>query len=346
MATYTRFSSDDVVITTEKVFTSTWTGNNNELDPAANHFGYPGNTALATTSSPSASGEFYQLLYNGEASLTTTDPQCSIAYGNKVGSGSKNFTTGDPGFSPSRSVYGQYRSLVYGDENRNFTFNGYEPLDIIVINIDRARLKQSLRLGSLNIDLGSNAGMNFTDDSTTRSGSAVLTNIGRQYNIVSGSNGVMAGTNLSQTDSGSFGLFYPDAGIMIFNPDALVSKNIGSYNLPTRTNNSTAKDNIDGFTAAMANSSNKFELDSEEKISSQFYFVRAKNKEFNYTTNPSFIDANGNINFTSMVDNPVSYITTVGLYNDANELLAVAKLSQPITKDFTKEALIKVKLDY
>ena len=47
-----------------------------------------------------------------------------------------------------------------------------------------------------------------------------------------------------------------------------------------------------------------------------------------------------------MVDNPVVYITTIGLYNDANELLATAKLSQPITKDFTKEALIKVKLDY
>ena len=47
-----------------------------------------------------------------------------------------------------------------------------------------------------------------------------------------------------------------------------------------------------------------------------------------------------------MVDNPVTFITTIGLYNDSNELLAVAKLSQPITKDFTKEALIKVKLDY
>ena len=93
-------------------------------------------------------------------------------------------------------------------------------------------------------------------------------------------------------------------------------------------------------------SDRSFEVDSEEKISSQFYFVRAKNRDFNYTTNPSFIDKNGNVNFTSMVDNPVTYITTVGLYNDANELLAVAKLSQPITKDFTKEALIKVKLDY
>ena len=61
---------------------------------------------------------------------------------------------------------------------------------------------------------------------------------------------------------------------------------------------------------------------------------------------PYFIDTNGNLNFTSMIDDPTTFITTVGLYNDANELLAVAKLSQPITKDFTKEALIKVKLDY
>ena len=47
-----------------------------------------------------------------------------------------------------------------------------------------------------------------------------------------------------------------------------------------------------------------------------------------------------------MVDNPKTFITTVGLYNDLGELVAVAKLSQPVTKDFTKEALIRVKLDY
>ena len=64
------------------------------------------------------------------------------------------------------------------------------------------------------------------------------------------------------------------------------------------------------------------------------------------SSNPSFIDTNGNLNFDSMVDNPRTFITTIGLYNDANELLAVAKLSQPVAKDFTNEALIKVKLDY
>ena len=73
---------------------------------------------------------------------------------------------------------------------------------------------------------------------------------------------------------------------------------------------------------------------------------RVKNSEFNYTTNPSFIDAQGSLRFQSMVDQPTVYITTVGLYNDGGELLAVAKLSKPLAKDFTKESLIKVKIDY
>ena len=78
-----------------------------------------------------------------------------------------------------------------------------------------------------------------------------------------------------------------------------------------------------------------------------FVFVRARNAEFNYSENPSFISGStGEVLFNSFIDNPQTYITTVGLYNDNNDLLAVAKLSKPIQKDFTKEALIRVKLDF
>ena len=69
-------------------------------------------------------------------------------------------------------------------------------------------------------------------------------------------------------------------------------------------------------------------------------------QEFNYTTNSSFIETDGTLSFSSMNDNPRTYITTIGLYNDNNELLAVAKLSRPLLKDFTKELLVRVKLDF
>ena len=90
----------------------------------------------------------------------------------------------------------------------------------------------------------------------------------------------------------------------------------------------------------------KFRIQSEETISSNFIFVRARNSEFNYSTNPSIITGSGELLHNVMINSPQSYITTVGLYNDNNDLLAVAKLSRPLLKDFTKESLIRIKLDY
>ena len=48
----------------------------------------------------------------------------------------------------------------------------------------------------------------------------------------------------------------------------------------------------------------------------------------------------------SFFKNPKTFVTQVGLYNDANELLAVAKLSKPLLKSYSREAIIKVKLDF
>lgn len=340
MATFTRFSSDDIVITTEKVFTNTWSNNTNELTSATDET----SSLQAVFTSPTSSGNYYIEVFNtaDPDNSTSAEAQYSIGYGHRKGSGSEDINdgAGAEGYNSSRAVYSQYRSLVFGDETRDFSFNGTTPDDIFVININRARYKQSLRLGSLNLKIGTTT---LTDDSVSNSGSAVLTNAGRQYNIVSGSSGTISGSNLSQTDSGSFGLFYPDAGFLILNGGAIHEDS--GINITVNRNSDTADKNHQTLLNKIDTGAS-FILDTQENISSQFYFVRAKNKEFNYTTNPSYIDANGNLNFTSMVDNPVTYITTVGLYNDANELIAVAKLSQPIAKDFTKEALIKVKLDY
>jgi len=88
-------------------------------------------------------------------------------------------------------------------------------------------------------------------------------------------------------------------------------------------------------------------VDSEEVITSNYIFIRARNAEFNYSTNPSFIDSgSGGVLYTDFITAPQTFITTVGLYNDNGDLLAVAKLSKPLKKDFTKEALIRVKLDF
>ena len=72
-----------------------------------------------------------------------------------------------------------------------------------------------------------------------------------------------------------------------------------------------------------------------------------KNGDYNYSNNPSFVSGSvGDLAFTTFINNPQTFITTVGMYNDRRELLAVAKLSKPILKSFTREVLIKVKLDF
>ena len=156
----------------------------------------------------------------------------------------------------------------------------------------------------------------------------------------------MLGTSLNQTTagSGSFGFVYPEAGIIILNGEALRNVTPAFYLEGTTATSNEERAKI--LYNAFKNSGGSFEVDSEEKVSSQFMFVRVKNSEFNYSSNPSYIDTNGNLNNTTMADSPTTYITTVGLYNDDNNLLAVAKLSQPLKKDFTTEALIRIKLDY
>jgi hypothetical protein len=89
-----------------------------------------------------------------------------------------------------------------------------------------------------------------------------------------------------------------------------------------------------------------FNLQSSETISSRYFFTRVKNAQFNYTSNPTVIDSNGNLLYTQLIYNPQTFITTVGLYNNTGDLLAVAKLNKPLVKDFTKELLVRVKLDF
>ena len=85
----------------------------------------------------------------------------------------------------------------------------------------------------------------------------------------------------------------------------------------------------------------------EEQLNTTHYFARATNQKFNFSNNPTFFTASdGSLTNPSFQNDPKAYITTVGLYNDNNELLAVAKLSKPILKSFSREAIIKVKLDY
>ena len=82
------------------------------------------------------------------------------------------------------------------------------------------------------------------------------------------------------------------------------------------------------------------------ELNSTIYFCRANNNEFNYSSNPTYLSSSQIRVKEVATDNPVSYVTTVGLYSEDNALLAVAKVSEPIKKTPAEEYTLRVRLDY
>jgi len=113
----------------------------------------------------------------------------------------------------------------------------------------------------------------------------------------------------------------------------------------TGNSSNSIKNAISLFSRISASS--YFAARSEEKVNSTHYFVRITNKQFNFSNNPTFVSGStGAFRHASMLRNPSVYITTIGMYDNNNRLLAVAKLSRPLLKSFNREALVKIKLDF
>jgi hypothetical protein len=333
----------DFVVSSDSITAPAWSGNVTTL------------STFFTSSNDNST--YYLNVYNAVPSDVNSAIQFSIGYGNKLGLGSAPINPLVPANTPTRINFGQFRNLIYGDAEAsvNFGTGNINSNDFYAITIDRSRFKESLFPGTFNIAISSSAGrLQLTDDSLDVTTISYL-DCGRVYNIVSGSNGTAAATPLiagsstkGYTVSGSYGLFLPDIATLLINPRALALPFVsGGLALPLYSGSaavSSSQNSVLLFNAIRTGAS--FQLQSQETISSNYAFVRVRNDEYNYTSNPSFITGSGDLIYSNFINNPQTFITTVGLYNQNNDLLAVAKMSKPLVKDFTKEALIRIKLDW
>lgn len=340
---FKRLDPEDFVVSADSIVAACWTGNN----PTLTSF-FSSSVQVA-----GSSGDFYINVYQTSSTDVDAEVQFAITYGNEFGSGSVWYNSAVPGYSPTQTIYGQYRSLVLGDENSNFVFGGITSSDFYVLSIDRSRYKEAIFPGSLNLVLSSSVGSIQITDNSRNITTQTFLDSGRVFDLVSGSNGNGTSTGITYqglpgyTNSGSYGWLLPDIGTIILNPRALsLPLANGGIGLAPSASLNSEGNNPSSLFGVISDGAN-FTLQSQETITSDFIFVRARNAEFNYSTNPSFISGStGAVLYDDFINAPQTYVTTVGLYNDANELLAVAKLSRPLLKDFTKESLIRVKLDF
>ena len=473
---YSLLNPGDMVVSNDSVTAAMWSNN----DPTLNIF-YTSSTQVSSNVQ-----EYYTSIFQTASTETSAEIQFDVAYGDLQGSGSQFLNNLVTGSTPTRTNYGQYRTLVLGSEDASFIFANVTSSYWYAMPIERARYKQSILPGTWTMSLQGlsstlvttvintdtqldpltqvvipNAGTTTVDNTdivwcnsdgtavsilpanpnpptftgdmsligltttgftsiqlVTGTGTNVATNIrvgmlikilgsaftagvdgvndiyirinksyfdesldpsvitltdnsklatttqfcdaGRIFQIVSGSAGVLGGNlknvNGYTSNSGSYGYMLPDINTLILNGSAIDAiPEAGGINFGTsRSFDSKGENTLDFVNAlnsaggsAVNNSQKGFTINSKEDLSSDYIFCRARNSEYNYSANPSFISSStGAVLFPSFITNPTTYITTVGLYNNLNDLVAVAKLSRPLEKNFTKELLVRVKLDF
>jgi hypothetical protein len=323
-------------------------------------------TTFYTSSVQNAtSTEYYLNVYEYNPAVTTSaEINFAVAYGHVNGSGSIDLATNQDSLVATKGTYYQYKSILLEYGETKFSFNNSigtttDSNDIYVINVQRNRYRESMDSGNWELHLsGSNGLFKLIDDSGKKF-SDTAGKAGRVFNVVSGALNLgteNAATIYSTTETVTgqgFGKFYPDRGIIILNPKAIgsmvgtVKDGAGNLigNLSGSASTATEQYNHKRLFYAISGSGN-FEARRTENVHTQHFFVRATNREFNYSNNPTYVNTDGTFVESSFNTDPYTYVTTVGLYNDANEMIAVAKTSQPIPKSFDKEILIKVKLSY
>lgn len=348
---YKRFGSFDLVAgKTEVVTTGVWSGNTGTL-------------STFFTSSEQPSLDYYVNVYDKDPSDATSEVQFAVAYGHIYGSGSLTYEVSEDATLASKATYTQYRSILLDQDDTFFTFlsgsgtGTHDSEDIYVININRARYKEKMDAGNWALTMeGSSGSFTFIDDSGKKF-SDDIGKPGRVFNVVEGTLNLGSSANATITSTTApngegYGLFYPDQGMLVLNPSGIHSK-IGQsedasgslQSGPVEDTGSEYRNHFLLYNAILDGGS--FDARRTENISTSHYFVRATNREFNYSNNPTFISGStGRFYNRTFETDPKTYITTVGLLNESNEILAVAKTSQPIAKSFDKEVLIKVKLSF
>lgn len=347
---YKQFNTTDIVTAkNEIVTTGLWSSGDGSLTTF-----FTGSTSAVAGQSGSTTDEYYYNIY-GSASTGSAEVEFAVAYGHISGAGAPNLAASDISTLPTKATYVQYRSLLLDGTQPKFRFysgsvaDGLESDDVYIINVSRARYRERMDAGNISLTLSGSAGtITLIDDSGQKFD--YQTNAGvKEFNMVSGS--LNLGTNSAATintvtasNLAGFGKFYPEQGIILLNPTALASA-VGAELSPSGSYVSYEFNHRRLFDAIKGGSD--FEARRTENVSTSHYFVRVFNREFNYSNNPTYTSGSqGTFYQDTFKTDPKAYITTIGLYNDSNELLAVAKTSKPIEKSFSKELVLKVKLDF
>ena len=238
--------------------------------------------------------------------------------------------------------------------------------EVVFVNFARLLNKDEIKKGSFSIEFLTGGTTTKRVPSVTLSVPIKINDSGSatdyRVNSPAGEYGILYSETGSQV-----GLIYYQAGVVVltgavFGGDRKASglggafgpPNSGAYSSYDSTTNSSSYDaymtgtagSISGACDGIRNCLTTLSFNNTTELNSTIYFCRANHNEFNYTSNPTYLDSSKIVVKNKSTDMPVSYITSVGLYSADNELLAAAKISEPLKKTPTNELTLRVRLDY
>jgi len=266
------------------------------------------------------------------------------------------------------NMYNQFSQVLLGytgssnvveifESDLNFSDNNRQMKEVFFINFSRLLTKDQIKKGSFSISLatgswasGTPGAINATSCSITLADVSASETGGTNNKGNAGEYGVLYKS--SAPASGSYGLVFYQAGIAIVS--ASIFDNSNNPNQDFNKEDDVKKSLTASFTGssisgncdALRHRLQNISFNNSTEINSTIYFCRVPHNKFNYSTNPTYTSASQIRVKAKASDTPVSYLTTIGLYNAENELLATAKLSEPLKKDPTTELTLRVRLDY
>lgn len=253
------------------------------------------------------------------------------------------------------NIYNQMSQILVGfdstgslqnfDQDGDIGSGGTKIKEGFFLSLARLLVKDEIKKGSLSLSLYRSGSSNSSlDGLVTISDYGAATDY--RTNSPAGEYGVLY---TSSVDTGSaVGLVYYQTGIVVLT-SSLFTGVFGARSSTLYTSSVStfiASSSISSSADALRNRINNIQFNNTTELNSTIYFCRANHNEFNYSSNPTYLSGGQIVVKNVASDAPVSYITTVGLYSAANELLAVAKLSEPLKKSIDNELTIRVRLDY
>lgn len=314
----------------------------NEVIPVTGSL-FSGADAIKTyeniTSGSAVSGGFWETVFDGAPTSVSSSALLDMTFG--FSSASLHV-----GFSETflvdekQRIYKQMAQLLLGNKDSLFEFGDVTFHELFFLLFKRRIYKDEVKKGDLSLTLQVTGAV---DDvlALTDAGAASTFKVataGDESDLFSGSTKV--------------GKVYYNAGIVAFitgvflpptNTESIYWSGSSNTNLNEVVTSGTFDNIVDGLRKRV----NDLQFQNQTNLHSTIYFCRALNADFNYSTNPTFVDSDGRIVVTSGTDNQTrSYITTIGLFDINDNLLAVAKTSEPVKKSPDSETIFRVKLSY